>query len=65
LRDKDGADTQAWLVMGEAVGIHIDPAMIENGIYQTARAQPITRGGGPADYFAVTEDALFLMGRPG
>jgi flavin reductase (DIM6/NTAB) family NADH-FMN oxidoreductase RutF len=50
-------------VLGEAVGIHIDPALIEDGIYQTARANPISRGGGPADYFEVGE--LFKMGRPG
>ena len=54
-----------WLVLGEAVGIHIDTALLEDGIYQTARAHPIVRGGGPADYFEITEDALFHMRRPG
>lgn len=53
-----------WLVIGEAIGIHIDCAMLENGIYQTTRAKPITRGGGPADYFEICEDALFRMRRP-
>ena len=42
-----------------------DPAMLEDGVYQTARPVPITRGGGPADYFAITQDALFKMKRPG
>jgi flavin reductase (DIM6/NTAB) family NADH-FMN oxidoreductase RutF len=65
LTTKEGTDTDSWLVMGEAVGIHIDTAMLEGGVYQTARAQPITRGGGPADYFAITEDQLFRMRRPG
>lgn len=51
-------------MIGEAVGIHIDAACLENGIYQTARPHPITRGGGPADYFEITEDALFRMRRP-
>lgn len=64
LRDKDGAMVDTWLVIGEAVGIHIDPAMLEDGIYQTARPRPITRGGGPADYFEIREDALFKMARP-
>ena len=64
LQDKDGGALDSWLVIGEAVGIHIDPAMLEDGIYQTARARPITRGGGPADYFEIREDALFKMGRP-
>jgi len=65
LEDKDGAATDTWLVIGEAVGIHIDPAMLEDGIYQTARPRPILRGGGPADYFEIGEDGLFKMHRPG
>ena len=52
-------------MLGEAVAIHIDSAMLEDGVYQTARANPILRGGGPADYFAITEDSLFKMRRPG
>ena len=42
-----------------------ESAMLEDGVYQTARAQPILRGGGPADYFTITEDSLFKMRRPG
>ena len=62
LRDGDGADTDTHLVLGEAVGIHIDPAMVEDGTYRTDRAEPILRGGGPADYFSLGE--LFRMSRP-
>jgi len=65
LENRDGDALDQWLVIGEAVGIHIDTAMLEDGIYQTARPVPITRGGGPADYFAIREDALFRMERPG
>ena len=64
LESKEGRKLDHWLVIGEAVGIHLDAAMLEDGVYQTARARPITRGGGPADYFEITEDALFRMGRP-
>ena len=64
LEDRHGDELDQWLVIGEAVGIHIDPAMLEDGVYQTARPVPITRGGGPADYFAITQDALFRMMRP-
>ena len=64
LEDRHGKALDQWLVVGEAVGIHIDPAMLEDGIYQTARPVPIMRGGGPADYFVITEDALFKMKRP-
>ena len=65
LENRNGDALDQWLVIGEAVGIHIDTAMLEDGIYQTARPVPITRGGGPADYFAIREDALFKMERPG
>ena len=65
LETKERRELDQWLVLGEAVGIHIDAAMLEDGIYQTARAHPITRGGGPADYFEITDAALFRMWRPG
>lgn len=65
LTTKEGRDMDQWLVMGEAVGIHIDRELIEDGVYQTAKAHPITRGGGPADYFEITQDRLFKMRRPG
>ena len=65
LETKEGRGLDQWLVIGEAVGIHIDQGLLDDGIYQTARARPITRGGGPADYFEIGEDALFRMRRPG
>ncbi len=55
---------ESWMVFGEVVGVWIDPAMIENGIYVTERAEPILRGGGPADYFMANGDTKFEMGRP-
>jgi flavin reductase (DIM6/NTAB) family NADH-FMN oxidoreductase RutF len=65
LTDRHGAELDQYLVIGEAIGIHIDTKMLEDGIYQTARARPILRGGGPADYFEVTPETLFKMRRPG
>jgi flavin reductase (DIM6/NTAB) family NADH-FMN oxidoreductase RutF len=59
-----GEELEQWLVMGEVIGIHIAQALIENGVYITARAAPILRGGGPADYFRITQDRLFRMRRP-
>jgi flavin reductase (DIM6/NTAB) family NADH-FMN oxidoreductase RutF len=64
LTDRHGTALDQYLVIGEAFGIHIDTAMLDDGIYQTARARPILRGGGPADYFDVTEANLFRMWRP-
>jgi flavin reductase (DIM6/NTAB) family NADH-FMN oxidoreductase RutF len=54
----------SWLVLGEVVMVHIDETYIENGIYQTAKAAPILRGGGPADYFAISPEQQFQMFRP-
>jgi flavin reductase (DIM6/NTAB) family NADH-FMN oxidoreductase RutF len=64
LETKEGRALDQWLVMGEAIGIHIDPALIEDGVYQTAKAHPIMRGGGWGDYFEIGEDQLFRMRRP-
>ncbi len=64
LQNADGDEVDSWLVMGEVVGVHIDKAMLENGVYQTARAKPIMRGGGPADYFVIEEASKFAMDRP-
>ena len=64
LRAHDGRELDQWLILGEAVMIHIDEALLEHGVYQTARPLPVARGGGPADYFTITQAALFRMGRP-
>jgi flavin reductase (DIM6/NTAB) family NADH-FMN oxidoreductase RutF len=59
-----GEAVPTWLVLGEVVGVHIDPALLKDGIYDTAAAEPILRAGGPADYFAITPSARFQMRRP-
>jgi len=64
LTTKEGRELDQWLVMGEAVGIHIDRALIEEGVYQTAKSGTILRGGGPADYFEITPEQMFKMYRP-
>ncbi|MBD1597352.1 flavin reductase family protein [Pseudomonas typographi] len=52
----------SWLVLGEVVAVHIAKALLKEGVYDTAAADPILRGGGPADYFRLGEK--FLMRRP-
>ncbi len=64
LQAADGHKVESWLVLGEVVGVHIDPALLKDGIYDTAAAHPILRGGGPADYFEIGPEALFHMRRP-
>ena len=61
----DGTPAPSWMVFGEVVGVHIDEALLDEGVYQTGRARPIMRGGGTADYFEVSEANLFRMARPG
>jgi flavin reductase (DIM6/NTAB) family NADH-FMN oxidoreductase RutF len=55
---------QTWLVLGEVVGVHIQKELIATGIYDTAGASPVVRGGGPADYFTIGCEQLFKMYRP-
>jgi flavin reductase (DIM6/NTAB) family NADH-FMN oxidoreductase RutF len=64
LQGASGAETNSWLIMGEVVGVHIAQDSLRDGIYDTAGAHPILRGGGPADYFEITPDSLFRMTRP-
>lgn len=64
LQGVDGVAVPTWLVLGEVVGVHIARHLLKDGIYDTAAAQPILRGGGPADYFTVSPDNLFKMFRP-
>lgn len=64
LQTADGAPIPTWLVMGEVVAVHIAHHLIRDGVYDTAAAEPITRGGGPADYFVITETQRFRMPRP-
>jgi len=64
LQNADGGLIDTWLVLGEVVAVHIDTAVLEDGIYNTVLAQPIMRGGGPTDYFAIEESQRFHMHRP-
>jgi flavin reductase (DIM6/NTAB) family NADH-FMN oxidoreductase RutF len=54
-----------WLVLGEVVGVHIANTLLTDGIYDTASAGHVLRGGGPADYFSIGPEQLFHMTRPG
>ena len=64
LQGVDGVQVDSWLTLGEVVAVHIDKALLKQGVYDTAAAQPILRGGGPADYFSIGPEQLFRMFRP-
>ncbi|WP_049622172.1 flavin reductase family protein [Frateuria defendens] len=65
LKGGGGEAIDTWLVLGEVVAVHIDKALLREGVYDTVLAEPILRGGGPADYFAISESQRFRMWRPG
>jgi flavin reductase (DIM6/NTAB) family NADH-FMN oxidoreductase RutF len=64
LQGADGKKAEAWLTLGEVVGVHLDKAMVRDGVYQTALARPIVRAGRRGDYFEIRPDAMFEMVRP-
>jgi flavin reductase (DIM6/NTAB) family NADH-FMN oxidoreductase RutF len=64
LRGENGKSVDTWLVLGEVVGVHISRSLLVDGIYNTAAAAPILRGGGPADYFEIAPEGRFRMFRP-
>ena len=64
LQTAAGATVPSWLVLGEVVGVHLDRRLLVDGVYDTAAAGHVLRGGGPADYFSVGPEQLFKMFRP-
>ena len=65
LKALDGRELDGWLVLGQVVGVHIDRALIRDGVYQTALAHPILRAGGLGAYAEVAPEAMFDMPRGG
>lgn len=62
LQGASGQTVETWLVLGEVVAIHIAQDLLQGGVYDTAAAHPILRGGGAGDYFELGE--RFVMRRP-
>lgn len=64
LQTAAGETVDTWLVLGEVVAVYIARHLLHNGIYDTAAADPVLRGGGPADYFTLDAAHRFRMFRP-
>ena len=64
LRGADGTAVDSWLVLGEVVGVHIAAELLVDGVYDTAAAKPVLRGGGAADYFEIKAENRFRIYRP-
>ena len=61
-KDLNGALVDTWMIFGQVVAVHIAKKYLKDGLYDTAAAEPILRGGGPADYFGLGDK--FLLKRP-
>ena len=64
LQGHNGEKANTWLVLGEVVAVHIARRLLKDGIYDTANAGHILRGGGPQDYFTIGPEQLVKMRRP-
>ena len=64
LQTAAGDTVPTWLVLGEVVAVHIAKSLLKDGVYDTANADHILRGGGAADYFSIGPEQLFRMHRP-
>jgi flavin reductase (DIM6/NTAB) family NADH-FMN oxidoreductase RutF len=65
LKSAAGVLTDAWLVLGEVVGVHIAPELLKNGVFDTFGAGILLRAGGPTAYAEVRADSRLDMRRPG
>ncbi|GAN81787.1 flavin reductase family protein [Acidocella aminolytica] len=64
LKSAAGVPSGAYLVLGEVVGVHINPAALRDGVFDTFGAGIILRAGGPSAYAEITPGSRFDMKRP-
>ncbi len=64
LKGHDGRPAKGWLVIGEVVAVHIDKALLKDGIYDTFNSGVVMRAGGPSAYSALLPESRFDMKRP-
>ncbi|HXS93506.1 MAG TPA: flavin reductase family protein [Candidatus Limnocylindrales bacterium] len=62
LRDLQGAQLEQYVTIGQVVGVHIDRALLKDGLFDLLSAHPIQRAGYAADYTEATTG--FQMRRP-
>jgi len=64
LKSAAGVPADAWLVLGEVVGVHIAPELLKDGVFDTFGAGILLRAGGATAYAEVTPDSRRDMRRP-
>jgi len=62
LTDLEGKLTRNTLILGQVVGVHIDKAFLNDGLFDITAARTIARCGYRGDYTEVT--SVFEMLRP-
>lgn len=65
LQSRTGVETGHWLVLGEVVGVAINPRCLRDGIFDVTLAQPVLRAGYRGDYFTLGEKFEMLRPRGG
>jgi flavin reductase (DIM6/NTAB) family NADH-FMN oxidoreductase RutF len=64
LKTKEGGFSESWMVFGEVIAVHIDRALLHDGIFDTFRADIVQRAGGPSAYARIAPQSRFDMKRP-
>jgi flavin reductase (DIM6/NTAB) family NADH-FMN oxidoreductase RutF len=62
LHDLDGAKLDQYMTVGQVVGVHIDRAYLNEGLFDLLATHPVQRAGYVADYTEATTG--FKMARP-
>ena len=62
LRDIEGSALDQYVTIGQVVGVHIDRAYLEDGLFDLLATHPVQRAGYTADYTEATVG--FQMRRP-
>jgi len=64
LKGYRGDEVDSWLVLGEVIGVHIDEALLRDGVFDTFGAGVVLRAGGPSAYAVIAPESRFDMVRP-
>ena len=64
LKSAAGVEADAWLVLGEVVGVHIAPEALRDGVFDTFGAGILLRAGGASAYAEVRPENRLDMRRP-
>lgn len=62
VRDLEGKPSNSFMVMGQVIGVHINPEFLRDGLFDTHAAQTIARCGYRGYYSGVSD--MFEMVRP-